>query len=353
MAEIMGLTVADFPFLRMKPDNMPWVLHGNLAWGWRDKPHLRDTANWPQAMRDEWGGHRDQGRSAGARIQQAQIKQFRKLRAALDEFKPDVVLNLYRDVAETFDGEERPKFWIHSHEAVQVTPYNLWTFFRSNYFEEDPDRIDIFQGHPDAANHLARKLEGAGIEPRVVPTPIHPNGLGHNAIAAAVHLDWDRQEYATPVIPLGIDPFRLGRTRNEEGLSPWDRARNDTPLSPQEAFDLGREIALAYRDSPWRVAIVAGVDWSHANDAGVDQERIHPDVEADLRRFAQWQVGAFTNWGNDWTFDEMEQHAQWELLVTIVLAGAMSELGSKVRHADFQPTWVCNDNFVTTIFDVN
>ena len=42
MAEILGLTVSDFPFLRMKPANMPWVLWGNLAWGWRDKPHLRD-----------------------------------------------------------------------------------------------------------------------------------------------------------------------------------------------------------------------------------------------------------------------------------------------------------------------
>lgn len=48
----------------------------------------------------------------------------------------------------------------------------------------------------------------------------------------------------------------------------------------------------------------------------------------------------------------MEQHAQWELLVTIVLAGAMTELKAGVRHADFCPTWVCNDNFVTTIFEV-
>ena len=100
------------------------------------------------------------------------------------------------------------------------------------------------------------------------------------------------------------------------------------------------------------VAVVAGVDWSHANDAGVDQERIHPDVEADSQRFAQWEAGDFTDWGDSWTFDEMELHAQWELLVTIVLAGAMSELGSKPLYADFQPTWVCNDNFVTTLFDV-
>ena len=43
MAEILGLTVSDFPFLRMKPANMPWVLWGNLAWGWRDQPQLPAT----------------------------------------------------------------------------------------------------------------------------------------------------------------------------------------------------------------------------------------------------------------------------------------------------------------------
>ena len=66
MADILGLTVSDFPFLRMKPANMPWVLWGNLAWGWRNKPHLRDPANWPAPMRAEWGSEQDQGRTAGA-----------------------------------------------------------------------------------------------------------------------------------------------------------------------------------------------------------------------------------------------------------------------------------------------
>lgn len=351
MAEMLGLTVADFPFLRMKPANMPWVLHGNLAWGWRYAPQLRDSTNWPEPMRKEWRSDQDQGRSAGAAHQMRQIDQFRRLRSSLDDFQPDVIICLYRDVAETFAGEERPQFWIHSHPCVQVSPYNLWTFFRDNYFEENPDRIDNFIGHPEAADYLAKQLEAAGLAPRVVPEPIHPAGLGHNAIATAVHLDWDRQEFATPIIPIGIDPFRFSRSRDEEGLSELDLSRDDAPLTPQQAFDLGVEIARAMRTSPWRVALVAGVDWSHANDAGKSQLRIHPDVEADQVRFNQWQAGDFQNWGSDLNFAEMEQHAQWELLITTVLAGAMSETGARVEHADFQPTWVCNDNFVTTIFE--
>ena len=351
MAELLGMTVSDFPFLRMKPHHMPWVLWGNLAWGWRERPHLCDRASWPEPMRAEWGDDRDQGARAGRAHQQRQIVQFQRLGEALDAFDPDLLVFLYRDVHETFAGGERPQFWIHAHDAVQCQLYQLWTFFRDNWFEEDPDRIDTLRGHPQAAALVAGALRRAGMEPRVVERSPHPNGLGHNALATAVHLDWERREFRRPILPIGIDPFGFGRVRGEQGLSRWDPLHPQPPLTPRQAFDLGVELARALRPSPWRVALVAGVDWSHANDSGVELERIHPDVEADRRRFQQWQAGDFGRWGDDWGFEEMERHAQWELLIPIVLAGAMSETGAPVSWADFQPTWVCNDNFVTTLFE--
>ncbi len=350
MAEILGLTVSDFPFLRMKPVNMPWVFHGNLAWGWRDRPHLFDQTNWAEQLRKEWLSDQDQGRTAGAAHQQRQIEQFSRLRQGLDDFKPDLIINLYRDIGETFDGDERPQFWINTHDSVALKPFQVFSFFRDNYFEEDPDRIVNLKGHPQAGEHLAAHLERVGISPRVVPKPIHLEGIGHNAVATAVHLNWQKREFDIPVVQLGIDPFRFGRVRGEQGLSPWDTDRDDPPLSPRQAFDLGVEIARAYRDSPWRIALVAGVDWSHANDSAEELERMHPDVTADQARFEQWRKGDFGDWGDNWSFTEMEEHAQWELLITIVLAGAMSEIGARVEYADFQPTWVCNDNFVTTLF---
>lgn len=350
MAEILGLTVSDFPFLRMKPANMPWVLWGNLAWGWRDQPQLRDPANWPAPMRAEWGS--DQGHAAGAGHQLRQHDQFRTLRRALDDFRPDLVLMLYRDVHETFAGAERPQWWLHTHQAIGVQPWNLWTFFRDNRFEEDPDRVVTLAGHPQAAATIAKHLGSVGIAPRLVPDSPHPAGLGHNCIAGAVHLDFDRREFGTPILPLGIDPFRFGRVRDEEGLSPLDLSRDDPPLTPQQAFSLGVEIARALRPAPWRVAIVAAADWSHANDAGKAQGRIHPDIDADRALFGQWQRGDYGAWPRQLSFEHFERHAQWELLIPTVLAGAMSEVGAgPPRHADFQPTWVCNDDFVTTVFE--
>jgi hypothetical protein len=295
---------------------------------------------------------RTRGFTAGKIAQQHEIEQFRLLRAELDRFAPDLIMVLYRDSGETFADAERPQFWISAHERVRTQLYWLWGFFRGNFFEEDPDRVDVLAGHRPAALHLARDLEGAAIKTRVVDEPQHANGLGHNALATAVHLDFDQRKFATPIVPIGIDPFRFGRERNNEGLSPWDQSNRNPPLTPAKAFQLGRQIAVSMRRSPWRVALVAGVDWSHANDSAWELERVHPDVEADRARFEQWRRGKFDNWGEDWNFDEMEQHAQWEILVTIVMAGAMTELQAAVRHADFCPTWVCNDNFVTTIFEV-
>ena len=73
-----------------------------------------------------------------------------------------------------------------------------------------------------------------------------PLGLGHNALAGVVHLDWDRREFKTPFIPMGVDPFGFLRTRNNEGLSPWNRDLL-RPLLPREAFALGRQIARVFR----------------------------------------------------------------------------------------------------------
>jgi hypothetical protein len=236
------------------------VLIGNLARGWVDKPHLKDPSNWPPQMREEWGD--DRGAAVGKAAQAHQIEQFRKLRGALDEFRPDFMVFIYRDIAEAFKNFAKPPYWIHAHDQLDVKLFQIHGN-RENYWEEDPDRVDTIYGHPEAAAYLTRKLQDAGLNPLCCPESMAPLGLGHNALAGVVHLDWDRREFKTPFIPIGVDPFGFFRTRNNEGLSPWNRDL-PRPLLPKEAFNLGREIARAFRPSPWRVALVGVTAWSHA-----------------------------------------------------------------------------------------
>src|SRR5216683_1351014 len=255
MSDILGLTLAHFPYLRLKHYHMPSVLTGNLGRGWIDKPHLKDPANWPQRMREEWGD--DQGVATGKKAQDHEIEQFRKVRASLDDFKPDLIVIFYRDLGENFKNFAKVPYWIH----------------------------------------------------------------GHNALATILHLDWDRHEFTTPVLPVAVDPFGFLRTRNNEGMSPWNRDL-PRPLLPKEGFDLGRHVARVFKASPWRVALVAGTGWSHANDSGWEFERLHQDIEADLERYEEWRNNQFDRWGENFNFEDMEQHAQWELLMSIIIAGA-------------------------------
>ncbi|MEE8519671.1 MAG: hypothetical protein V3S98_11150 [Dehalococcoidia bacterium] len=348
MAEILVLTVSDFPFLRLKPQYMSNVIQGNIGKGWVDKPHLKEPGNWPTEMQEAWAG--DQGAAAGKVVQDRQIEQFRRLRGALDDFRPDFMVFFFRELGETFGTYARPQYWVQAHEQVTTKLFHVFGN-RENYFEEDPDREDVLRGHRQGAMHLVRGLQDEGRNPLYTLEPTLPSGLGHCALATTVHLDWDKREFLTPIVPVGVDPFGFMRVRNNEGMTEWDKSL-PRPLTPKEAFELGQSIARIYKASPWKVALVAGVGWSHANDTGLEFERLHPDIDADAARFEQWRNNRFTEWGDNWSFEEMEEHAQWEMLITIILAGAMSQIGAKIAHTDFLPTWLFNSNFVNTIFEV-
>lgn len=355
MGQILGMSVSQFPLLRMKPADMTNILKGLMRTGWRDRPGYKEPKNWPQPMRQDWAD--DDGLATVAQAQAHQIEQFRTLRSALDAFAPDCIVMLYRDMGEPWSsgtgepGSFRPQYWMHGQEAVTIRPYQSFAG-GSNYWDEDPDIEVSVPLHQGVTAHLIEALERKNPAPYVCPPSENRSklGLGHNCIAGIVHLDWDRRRFATPVVPIAIDPFGFNRARNVEGLSAWDKAE-PPPLSPDEAFGLGCSIASACRNSPWKVAVVASNAWSSSQNTARSKGPLHPNHAADRARFAQWQASSFGDWGKTWSFEEMEENAQWEVLVSIVLAGAMQEAGSKVRYADLATNWILNANWVNTVFE--
>lgn len=294
MAEILGLGITDCPELRLKPQYMSLVIKGNIARGWADKPHLKDPKNWPKEMQEQWGD--DEAYTAGKLAQEEQLEQLKEVRAALNDFDPHFIVMLYREGGDVWGNFARPTFSIQAHE--QITNKILLSFnIRENYFDRDPDKEYTLKGHREGALHLVRGLQDAGLNPTYTLEPFNADGrtARHNLMSAAVSLDWDRDwddpVFRRPIVPIGIDPFGH-RVRNNEGMTAWDRSA-PRPLTPQEAFGLGRSIARVHRQSPWRVALVAAVNWSHANDSGLEYERVHPDVEADARRYEQWKDNEF------------------------------------------------------------
>jgi hypothetical protein len=312
----------------------------------RIRPELKDPANWPAPMQELWG--KDEGAAGGARSRARQIEQFRKLRGALDEFQPDFILIWAKDARESLKDFAVPQYCIQAHKSADS---KLFTSLgrTENLFGEDPDRLVPVAGHPEGAKHLVRGLMNEGFDPTYSLEPMHPDGLAHTFKGVVVHLDWDKRQFTTPVVPVSVDPFGP-RQRGQDGLAPIDPSL-PRPISPQRAFDLGRATARVLRRSPYRVALVAGTGWSHANNTSWERSWIHPDMEGDKRRHEEWANNRFDTWGS-FTYEELEEYGQWEMLCWIMLAGAMTEIGAKVRHSDFQEGWIFNSNWVNTVFTV-
>lgn len=356
MGEILGITLSHFPYIRMKPHVLPSVLKGLInSRTWVGFPDNKDPGKWPEPMRKEWGD--DQAETTGRLAQQHQIEQFRRVKQALDAFRPDFAVLLYRDLGEAWGPatgqpeDKRPKWWIHTQDEFKVRPFQIFGN-RENVWEEDPDKLETFKLHKEGARYLVDALKEAGQNPVICTQADNKSkvGLGHNAVAGIVHMDWDRREFRMPVVPIGIEPFGFNRTRIPEGLGPWDKSQAP-PLSPKEGFELGRTLARAIKASPWKVALVAPTNWSNSQNTNKDFGRFYPDIEADKKRFDEWKNNKFANWGDSWTWDEMEKSATWEVIASIVLAGAMTEVGAKVKHADMASYWTLNSTWVTTIFE--
>lgn len=348
MGEILGLTVSHFPYIRMKPWVMPNVLRGLLMRGWQDRLDLKDLSNWPKEMVEAWGD--DEGETAGKIAQAHQIEQFGKVQKALKDFNPDAIVVMYRDIGETYRPPERPKFWIHNHDSFDTKFYQIHGS-RDNLFEEDPDRVDHITIHTEAASLIGKALEKnkQGVTYRKEPSQ-NPLQLGHNGVAGIFHLDWDGQKFETPIVPIGFEPFGYDRTRVPEGLSDWDKSK-EPPLTPKEGFAVGQTIAQAIKASNLKVALVASTNWSNSQNTASARGSLLPYRENDTKRFAEWKGNNFANWGDSWTHEEMEDNAEWECIVSITLAGAMTEVGAKVKYADLHTNNVLNSDWVTTIFD--
>jgi hypothetical protein len=151
-------------------------------------------------------------------------------------------------------------------------------------------------------------------------------------------------------VPIGFEPFGYDRTRVPEGLSDWDKSK-EPPLTPKDGFAVGQTIAQTIKGSNLKVALVGSTNWSNSQNTASARGSLLPYRENDMKRFAEWKGNNFANWGDSWTHEEMEENAEWECIVSIVLAGAMTEVGAKVTYADMHTNNVLNSDWVTTIFD--
>lgn len=293
MAEILGLGITHQPPLaggaKIKP--------GALAVTLKDPglpEHLRVPASWPESMRREWGD--DEGASHARTHQAAVAAELRKVRAVLDDFRPDLVIAFGDDQYENFKEDIIPPFCVLAYDQFEFTP---WAKGGNNYWGEPADKAFTIKGHKAAGKYLATRLLEQSIDMAYAYRPLHVP-LGHAFRNTVLYLDWDRKGFPYPFLPIAVNCYgrtlihahgyvtKVGEQLSEDVLDP------PSP-SPSRCFDLGAACVRALADSPWRVALIASSSWSHAF-LTEKTYHLYPDHEADRHLYRALNAGDYGTW---------------------------------------------------------
>lgn len=342
MAEILALGLTHFPALADKDEAMTGFIPAMLR-----NPALpeemRDPANWPEPMREEWGD--DAGHGAAARHRQDLLEQMRKVRAALDDFSPDLIVLFGDDQYENFLEDVIPAYCVNAHPGFTYHPP------RRNIWDEPEGTTFKVPGNQKVGKALAAHLLRDGFDTAYSYKPLH-HDLGHAFANALLFLDYDRQGFGYTILPISLNSYGNRVVCQRGGFPDFSQSVGEDDLDPPapqpwRLFDMGRSIARFFAASDLRVALVASSGWSHGFLIPANHYII-PDVAADKRLYADLVAGNYRAW-RDYPLDKVEAAGQHELLNWMCIAGALEELGRGPGETDFIETWIFNSSKVFLI----
>jgi hypothetical protein len=349
MAEIQLLGMTHYPPFAWADPHMSSIAHRMLADP--DVPEsAKDPANWPEPMRAEWGD--DGGRSSAPAHRAALVDGFDSVRAALDEFDPDVVLVWGDDQYENFREDVIPAFSVLAYGDRTVSPYRTGVARAfPSYWDEPEDTTYLIRGRPDVAKGLTTGLLEQGFDVAYAYRPLHDEQLPHAFLNTVLFLDHRRTGFPWPLIAMPINCYGSKVIASQGSWRPFAAELDLDPPSPSPArlMDMGAAAGRWLRDSPHRVSIVASSSWSHAFLTD-HTWRLHPDTPADRRLYDALVDGDLTTW-EKYTTDEIVHAGQQEVLNWFALAGAARELCATLAWHTFVETWVFNSNKVFAVWD--
>jgi hypothetical protein len=351
MGEILGLGITHYPPLCYKGNLTSRIKLLLADPGLPER--LRTPAGWHPTMREQWGD--DEGARHSDAHRADLIHHFRKARAELDAFQPDVVLLWGDDQYENYREDCVPPFSILAYDSVDIQPWK--GHGRGlNWWDEPEDKTFTVAGHREAGKYLASALLREGVDVAYAYKPLH-HALGHAFANSILYLDFDRKGFPYPVVPFTVNAYgrwlvsAQGRPMTPSQLAalPAKGVELDPPgPQPWRCFQVGGAIARALAASPWRVAVIASSSWSHS--FLVEKNALmFPDVESDKRYYAALRDADWDTWRNTST-EEAEDRGHHELLNWFCLAGAMAELGRRPSESAFLESWVSNSDKVFAVF---
>jgi hypothetical protein len=337
MAEILGLGCTHRPVMLRRDEDWTGMMRASL-----DDPAMpddrKDPQGWPAELRAELGN--DFGAAAAGRARQVFRRHFAEARAALDAFKPDVVIMWGDDQYENFREDLIPPFAVLAYDDQEITP---WRHRRSSWnpWGEPEDTVFRVKGNREAGRYLAQGLIEAGFDMPYAYRPLH-HPLAHAFANTVLLLDDERRGFDHPLVSFHVNCYgrRVNAARGLRlPLALKDEIANLDPPSPNPArcMEVGAATARIMAASPWRTALVASSSWSHSF-LTEKHYQLWPDVAADRRLFTALEEGDYQTW-RDYETAQIEESGQHEVLNWFCLLGAMEALGRKPDRATFIETW--------------
>ena len=344
MAEVQLLGMTHYPPFGWTNDSMAGVMRLILS-----DPGIpqeqKDSKNWPEAMRAEWGD--DEGRESAPLHRAELVAGLDQIREEIESFNPDLILVWGDDQYENFKEDLIPPFSVLAYPDRIVHPYQskLARMF-PNYWGESEDFAVEVKGGPKVAKLLVTKLIERGFDVPYAYTPLHDTELPHAFLNTVLFLDHRREGFPWPLICMPINCY--GRTVvAAEGLwKPFGEKLDFDPPSPSpwRLMDLGAAVAQILRESGLRVSIVASSSWSHAFLTD-HTWRLRPDTDADRKFYDALVTSDYSTWRQT-TTEQIQYAGQQEVLNWFALMGAAQELGVKPIWSSFVETWIFNSNKV-------
>lgn len=335
MGDVLAIGITHYPPMIGPDARMAGILKHMLQ-NPRLPEALRKPEGWPEGMRQQWSN--DEGAVAATLHRQELVTGLRKVRAALDAFKPDVVVIWGDDQYENFKEDVIPPYCVYAHPSFEFGPPadNVWG-------STEKYRL---AGNVAAAKHLVTNLIEEGFDTAYSYKPLH-HPLGHAFANGVFYLDYDRIGFPYAIIPFAINCYGRKVVVQRGGRPAFDRELKASDLdppapTPRRLFDLGAAVARIASASPWRVALLASSGWSHA----FLTEKTHflyPDTPADRRLYEALKNGDYQFWRH-YPATAVEESGQQEVLNWMCLAGALQSLGRVARETAFIDTWIFNSS---------
>lgn len=352
MGEILGLGLSHYPPFSGKDESMAGIFWKRL----QDPalpPHMLNRENWHPELLQELG--QDEGATA-AETHRVRMKQgFARCMDALRDFNPDFCVIWGDDQYENFREDIVPPYCILAYDDMELRPWaqaqeSSDMKGRPNYWNEGSDYKLPVRFASDEARDLTTHLLESGFDMAYAYKPLHHPGIAHSILNAILYLDFEREGFPWPVLPCTVNCYG-DKIISHKGFvsSLGDIRRPDPPApAPSRCFDLGAEMARYFRDSPYRVAMIASSSWSHAFLCD-KTHRMMPDVDFDKQMYSALIDGDFEQWRSK-SLKDLTDSGNQEMLNWMALMGAMSVLDRKPSWTDFVETRLFNSSKVAAVF---